>query len=72
MRGLFKKALFLLPSQTKKLFTRINDDREFLFYLLLYPNETWELMCYKNTGEQVWRGTNLKKEDVIELIGDIF
>ncbi len=72
MRGLIEKALFLKPSETKKFFTRINDDKDFLFYLFLSPKGVWELLCYKTTGERIWRAANLKKEDILELIGEIF
>ncbi|MCS7249425.1 MAG: hypothetical protein N2323_06365 [candidate division WOR-3 bacterium] len=72
MQGLFKKALFLMPSQTKKFFTRINDDKDFIFYLFLSPKGVWELLCYKTTGERIWRATNLKEEDIFQLIGEVF
>lgn len=72
MRGWVEKALFLKPSQTKKFFTRINDDNDFLFYLFLSPKGVWELLCYKTTGERIWRAANLKKEDILEFIGEIF
>ncbi len=72
MQNLIKKALFLKPSQTKKFFTRVDDDKEFLFYLFLSPKGVWELLCYKITGDRIWRATNLKKEDILEFIGEIF